>query len=831
MDACRLIFCAVAVLAGLATAGCGGNDADDPSASVDPDLRPEALEPVVLPPAPSAAQVLANEASGFTCAEGAVTCVQVQSTGATAQDRVAVTFGQAFRAQDLLAEQSLVARDAAGRAVPLQMDGVSTRPDGSVRMAVLTAQLADLQAGERRVVNLFRTAAVASVTVPPPAPATGLEMAATVYRPQLSLLTLGNRNGHTPGTPFLEGEQVTLVLQRANQSAERYTVTVTGDMVGGAFTHLTRIAEALKARIEANPQSAFLPQKPGGGFENLWITTRAPDGGPFTVSVDYSGLASTRVEQLIAYRAPVVYRASTQKALSAALSRGGRMHLQGPLAHEPTLVLPFTDDQGRSHPQLTARVHARVLDGGQRVRHDLVLENNWAYNPEPGNLTYALTVRLDGRVVLDQPAFTHYHHARWHRHIWQGSEVQAQVHHHMPYLMASGVIWNYDLSLPIPERVLADEATRLAAAPTGLMGSGFLTPYFGTTGGRHEIGPYPRWTALYLITQDDRARRSMMVHADIAGGVPIHYRDAASDQPLDLERHPGVTTLFGQSSPADALPAMVDKESIWSPDIAHQGSFAFVPYLISGDAYHLDEVMFWASWNLATYNPGYRGQGQGLLHSEQVRGQAWGLRSLGEAARAVPDAHPMKAYFESRLANNLAWYKAKYREGGDTSPLGAMSNPYDTTTIGPWQGDFFGLVVSQLAQDGHADARAVFEWMSRFNVGRFMHEQDAGYCVAKAPAYYVAIKNSNGTYIDNWRDLFQRNWPGVTCSADLPLDPSSYPDSSLGYAANARAMLASSANAGHAEALQVYRDWVTRTPRIRDAFLQDPTWAVVPYWP
>ena len=134
-------------------------------------------------------------------------------------------------------------------------------------------------------------------------------------------------------------------------------------------------------------------------------------------------------------------------------------------------------------------------------------------------------------------------------------------------------------------------------------------------------------------------------------------------------------------------------------------------------------------------------------------------------------------------------------------------------------------------QDGYSQARPIFNWVSQFNVGRFMHEQDAGYCVAKAPAYYVTInKTVDGQKvpIDNWRELFQVNWPGVVCDGSLPLDPSGYPDSSLGYAANARAMLAAAANAGHPDALRVYRDWVARTPRMDAAFLTDPTWAVAP---
>jgi hypothetical protein len=806
----------------VALAACGGGQpSDDLAAS-----QPSAVQ---------RAEVLADNASGFTCAEGALTCIEVTSTGSATQASVPITFGQPFRLGDLAPGVRLVARDTTGD-VPLQVDATSTREDGSVRLAVLSAQLRDLQPGEKRVLQVFTADGTAQAEAGGYSlPTDSLGLQATVYQPQLSVVTLGNRNGQTPGTPFLEGEVLTLTLSQGDVT-ETYPITITAALAGGGWPTLTEITWAWHKRINASPTSLFKAIKEGeaGGYENLWLTTRDAGRGPFTVSVQTQSAAPTRVAQQRAFVAPKAYQvtaAEHRAALSAAVAQNLKTHLLGPVAREHTLVLPFKDAQGRAHPQLTARVHTRLLGGGSRVRHDLVIENAWAYNPEPGNLTYALQARLGNQLVVDQPTFTHYHHARWHRVLWQGGEPQVRVRHHMPYTMASGVIYQYNLDLPVTEATLADEALRLSKANTGLMQSGFLTPAFGTTGGRWEIGPYPRWTALYLITQDPRARASLFTHADLVGGVPIHYRDAVTDQPLDLDRHPGVTVRFGESAKVDALPAVTEGTNIWGPDIAHQGSFTFVPYVLTGDVYHLDELMFWAAWNMNGYNPGYREQGKGLLHSEQVRGQGWGMRALGEAARALPDAHPMKAYFEKRLANNLAWYNEHYREGGTGSPLGALVNPYQDDTIGPWQNDFFGLAVAQLAQDGYSQAQPIFNWVSRFNVGRFQHEADAGYCVAKAPAYYLTIfKTVAGKRvpIDSWRELFQVNWPGVTCSPSLPIEPASYPDSSLGYAANARAMLAAAANAGHPDALQVYRDWVARTPAIDKAFLSDPTWAVVP---
>lgn len=56
----------------------------------------------------------------------------------------------------------------------------------------------------------------------------------------------------------------------------------------------------------------------------------------------------------------------------------------------------------------------------------------------------------------------------------------------------------------------------------------------------------------------------------------------------------------------------------------------------------------------------YRGGGLGLAKDNQVRGQAWAMRALGETYRSLPDNHPRKSYFGGRLATNLDWYAKQY---------------------------------------------------------------------------------------------------------------------------------------------------------------------------
>jgi hypothetical protein len=689
-----------------------------------------------------------------------------------------------------------------------------------------------VQAAERRIISIFKNEGLSSANsaVLPSNPDWNLELEAKVYTQQTTLVTFGNRNGHTAGTPFLEGEQITLRL--TGPTTEDFKLTVTSDLAGGGFTTLTKIAQAFMALIN-NQSQVYAATKTGegGGYENLWITTKSPAAGAFQVQFTYTGLASLSQKNLSAYQPPQVLVAKPQSQLQQLIGLNGKRRLNGAVAQEFTIVTPFKNSATNvDHPQLTARLHTRLYEGGQRIRTEAVIENNWAYNPNPGNITYEVAFKQGGQVVHQQPIFTHYHHARWRKTLWKGNEPQARVRHHTPYFMASRITWNYDQSIQVPETTLEQLGTRLANAKTGPMGNAFITQYFPMTGGREDIGPLPRWTAIYLLSQDDRARAAMLANADAAAGIPIHYRDAASDHPIDLDRRPGVALRYGQSSTADALPAVADGATPWTVDTAHQGSFVFIPYVVTGDAFYQDELMFWAALNMGAVNPGYRNYSEGLIFSDQVRGQAWALRSLGEVARVLPDKHGMKNYYQKRLDNNLNWYVNRYPlnpNPASVSPLGAIEKPDEPSVTGPWQNDFFNIVLALLAEDGHPQAQAYNNWLSRFTVGRFTNEAN-GYCLAKAPAPYINLRDSTGAYTNSWSTLFKTNWPTLECSSTTPIDPGSYPTSAMGYAANARAMLGAASNAGIAGAGNAYKIWRTMTPAIDSGLQSDPTWAIVP---
>lgn len=138
-----------------------------------------------------------------------------------------------------------------------------------------------------------------------------------------------------------------------------------------------------------------------------------------------------------------------------------------------------------------ARFAVRAYPGLQKARVDVILENNWAYEPAPQNFTYKATVHIGTEPAFTQESVQHYHHARWRKTLWWGGEPHVHLRHDNAYLMASKAVPNYDRTVAVTPAHLAALASRWTAANKGLLGPGLLVTYMPATGGRPEMGRSP----------------------------------------------------------------------------------------------------------------------------------------------------------------------------------------------------------------------------------------------------------------------------------------------------------------------------------------------------
>lgn len=454
--------------------------------------------------------------------------------------------------------------------------------------------------------------------------------------------------------------------------------------------------------------------------------------------------------------------------------------LSGPLVNEWQVAGPLTAN-GVAHPHLSVRFAIRSYapaPGARRgqTRVDVTVENDWAYEPDPKNITYDAEILLDKQPVYHKAALTHYHHARWRKVFWTSGEPGVELKHDTGYLLASGALPNYDRSVIPSPAALAKMKADWDSADNGPMAMPLVNKGMPAAGGRPDIGLQPAWSVLYLLSMDARARQVTLGLGDLAGSWPVHYRDRNTGQVVSIADYPymrdyrqGTDSFNPATKKNEDLPRcpptdLANCKTPYAPDIAHQPSFAYLPYLLTGDTYYLDELLFWANWNLLTMNPYYRSLAKGLVHREQVRGQAWSLRTLGHAAYITPDAHPMKAYFRQILQNNLEYYNTTFASGAANQlgfidahasgyALGYDGPTGPQTGIAPWMDDFFTSVVGHLHEMGFAGAGPILQWKARFPIGRMMAE---GYCWTDGAVYALMVKpGPTMPYFSTFADAYQ----------------------------------------------------------------------------
>lgn len=460
--------------------------------------------------------------------------------------------------------------------------------------------------------------------------------------------------------------------------------------------------------------------------------------------------------------------------------------LSGSAVNEWLVSAPLTTAAGVAHPHLTARFAIRSYTGLNTARVDVTVENDWAYEPNPQDFTYSANIVVGGTTVFPATTIKHYHHARWHKVFWWGTAPQADIKPNAAYLMASKAVPNYDQTIPVSTAALValDTQWTMAGASvningttglpadsnlrTGPMGQGILSSYMAMSGGRPEIGPLPQWSAMYVLSGDTRAKAVTLGAGDLAGSWPMHYRDKSTGLPLSIAAHPyagigGIyecgnsckdTSNFDWATTICVSGAGVDCTSPFSPDSAHQPSLAYLPYLITGDYYYLEELQFWANYNMLHANPVYRGLSQGYISPNEVRGQAWSLRTLGQTAYITPDTHPLKSYFVDRVGNNLTLYNTVYVTGnpnqlgvldgsvGDPAlgyHIGSSLYSYDSanTVMAPWQDDFFTWSVGYLTELGFTSAQPLLKWKAQFPIGRMV---GTGFCWIEGGQYNLKVR-------------------------------------------------------------------------------------------
>lgn len=529
------------------------------------------------------------------------------------------------------------------------------------------------------------------------------------------------------------------------------------------------------------------------------------------------------------------YVADAAAALRQAITRGLNVWLNGPFVTEFRVSAPITAD-------LLAQFDIRVFSNGD-VRTDVIVNNDWVKSAgggltQPSNVSYDVAVKSGGFPVVLHNNLVHHKNANWHAQVWSGraNAPAVQVTRDLAYLQATGAVLPFDQSIKIDDAALQSRWEQLRSADTGPMGSALVTTYMPTTGGRDDIGILPTWQVLYLLSQDARAEAIMLANADASGSAPWHLRDAATSLPITIDAHPGISLLWVNGKGADRFVNVYSTDGTgWTPDNAHQPTLSYLPYLLTGDRYYLDQLQAEANYVLLQTNADYRQGADGLIEEYQVRGQAWGLRTLGYAAFLTPDADPLKAYFVGKVENNLRHYvdeyinKRTYRAAGQLEGYIFRIPDRYPGTLQVWNDDFFTISLNQLVRMGFSTAKGLLSFKVNFTAGRFISEE-LGFNPYRGADYLIMFYDpSSKRLFDNWKEAGDATQ--IFAGGAVPTElAETYAG---GYSDVARAALANLITAtADPQAIEAFGFVVGETEGIHTGgHRSNPTYAMVPSLP
>ena len=468
-----------------------------------------------------------------------------------------------------------------------------------------------------------------------------------------------------------------------------------------------------------------------------------------------------------------VYRIGLQELLAVpGTARQRYLHFSGPIAGEFAIGAPLLEvNSGRPVSGLQGYFHLRVYGQPiERARVTFVLENTGAFHALKDIQGY-VELSMNGSPVHSKAAAIIGADKRYAYQAWWGEDPAWWVRHDTEALQDTGLVPEYR------EFALADSFLEQLPRSVDWNGRGQLTAALDAGGAAPHLAPYDRWTAAYLVSADRRAYDAMMAHADAYQWVVSKHnyamrpRDENTGFPLDLSRYPQAIG-HGWQGP-NALQASRESVLPMKTDMAHQPACAYVPYLLTADFHRLEQCQLWAVANWLMERPGSRQGWPRPFYQGQVRGLAWGLRNIVNAAVITPESHPLKQTLHESVGfalSSLGEELPRLTELGLAAtgpgiataisyPAASTPSPTDVgrTGIAPWMDDFLTWSIGAVVEKGY-QAPELLAWKARPVLRRM--GVDSGYCWNRAPVYSLSVMPSEQSPIYNtWSGVFNANFP------------------------------------------------------------------------
>lgn len=573
--------------------------------------------------------------------------------------------------------------------------------------------------------------------------------------------------------------------------------------------------------------SFVVPSIPANGSVPVTFTNQASGNNTGFLTQSQMLAAGFNFDATIQMTGAVIRSISARAMLSAG---NVRYWLQGPVVtaviiEDRTTARSYDTDFGDGSKALHPIFEAWFYPQNNSVDLGYTIENTWASTTTSNSMrdeTYSLVLQAGNTsptTKFTQASFTHIGKSRWHKRFWVGTAPPTiRVDHNIRYGVQSGAIPNYDTNVVIDPAVITNYYSSWQTAnqtiPGGASRIGNYDKALAAAGAHPWIGLMNTWDTLYLLTMDDRMLAAMLGNADLAGRIPIWLREADQlagtgdfydlpfsgsvstfGRPISINARRKVTledlTIITCSGGigTDKINTGTITDDGWNGynlGLAHLPDFAYVPYLLTGRYYYLEQLQMEAAYavgsKLGCDELPYNRQAEaGFFHNE-IRGDAWGFRTTAYAAFISSDGTPEKAYFEDKLGNNIAEWEGQRdlpisntsdqtywnfgnqqnRDADGPSPLGVWAdrNPafvqaplrtdgYLASAASPWEENFLLCAIGMAKQFGYP-TDTLLRFMAKTRFHNLLDPASLKYLIEQ---YRIPAKlASTNNWIQTWAD-------------------------------------------------------------------------------
>lgn len=413
---------------------------------------------------------------------------------------------------------------------------------------------------------------------------------------------------------------------------------------------------------------------------------------------------------------------SLRSLVGSGMTRSGstagrvRTAISGPIMSEfHYMGIPSAGD---SHLRVWFYVRVYAND---TMEVETVVENGWLRVESPGQRQYVASMRVLDAVlpVNGGVPVTHYHHTRWSRSDWIGTDPRITPSHDGTYLRSTRLVPNYGYMSPGPRAF--ERSSRIQATLNGSYGNAMRPPPFdlgnlrGAMGVAGElvsdqIGLLPYWEALAITSGDSRAVNATILNARSLGRYAVYLRDETTLAPPSRTAAGYDTLRIGDGTipwPDEPSPTFAR---------SHHPSWGYYPYLITGRWQFWEGCALVAGFNHFETTPaavwpvrGSNGRGGADGICIQVGGNtrmlAWQLRTLAQAACIAPDGSENQSQLRQQWSNNMDHY------------WGLQSGKYANYEFGRRMENNLGIVMTAANEKSHAPLAGYLKsapWMHHY---------------------------------------------------------------------------------------------------------------------